>query len=55
MLVCDTKCIHSGKPIEKGVRYAVTLYTLPTEDGAADLFRKSQIDPALAQRPTGRN
>ncbi len=55
MLVCDTKCIHSGKPIQKGVRYAVTLYTLPTEDGAADVFRKSQIDPALAQRPTRRN
>lgn len=54
MLVCDTKCIHSGKPIEKGVRYAVTLYTLPTEDGAADIFRKSQIDPALAERPAGR-
>lgn len=55
MLVCDTKCIHSGKPIEKGVRYAVTLYTLPTENAAADIFRKSQIDPALAERPTGRH
>jgi ectoine hydroxylase-related dioxygenase (phytanoyl-CoA dioxygenase family) len=50
MLVCDTKCIHSGKPIESGVRYAVTLYTMSSHGGAADIFRKSQIDPALAQR-----
>lgn len=55
MLVCDTKCIHSGKPIEKGVGYVVMLYKLPIEDGTAEIFRKSQIDPALAQRPSGRN
>lgn len=55
LLVCDTKCIHSGKPIEKGVRYAVTLYTMPTEDGAADIFRSINLDPALAQRPARRN
>lgn len=50
MLVCDTKCIHSGKPIERGLRYAVTLYTTHSVGGAAATFRKSQIDPALAQR-----
>ena len=50
LLVCDTKCIHGGKPITKGVRYAVTLYTLPKVEGAADVFRKSSIDPRLAVR-----
>ncbi len=48
LLVCDTKCIHGGKPITKGVRYAVTLYTLPKAEGAAEVFRKSSIDPRLA-------
>lgn len=32
LLVCDTKCIHGGKPIVKGVRYAVTLYTSPKKN-----------------------
>lgn len=50
LLICDTKCIHGGKPIETGARYAVTLYTLPTENGAADIFRKSKIEPELAKR-----
>jgi len=48
LLVCDTKCIHGGKPIESGARYAVTLYTLPTEDGAKRIFGNSGIDPDLA-------
>ena len=26
-LVCDTRCVHGGLPIEEGVRYAITLYT----------------------------
>lgn len=29
LLVCDTKCVHRGKPIERGTRYAITLYTSP--------------------------
>lgn len=29
LLVCDTKCIHRGKPIQRGVRYAVTIYASP--------------------------
>lgn len=49
LLICDTKCIHGGKPIEKSARYAVTLYTLPTEDGAQTVFRDSGVDPALAK------
>lgn len=32
LLVCDTKCIHRGKPIRRGVRYAVTIYTSPNAD-----------------------
>ena len=27
LLACDTKCIHGGKPIIEGTRYAITLYT----------------------------
>ena len=26
-LVCDTRCVHGGMPVLKGIRYAVTLYT----------------------------
>jgi|TARA_A100001518_G_C1221714_1_gene66394 hypothetical protein len=43
LLVCDTKCIHGGKPILDGVRYAVTLYTLPKKEGKETLFRKSGL------------
>ncbi len=50
LLVCDTKCIHGGKPIKSGKRYAVTLYTLPKVDGVATLFKGSGIDPQLAVR-----
>lgn len=48
LLVCDTKCIHGGKPIQKDIRYAVTLYTLPKTEGASNVFRKSGLDPRLA-------
>mgnify|MGYP001162033232 CR=1 FL=1 len=41
-LVCDTKCIHSGKPIELGARYAVTLYTFEKSDGARRFIEKSK-------------
>lgn len=51
LLICDTKCIHGGKPIQYGARYAVTLYTSPKEDGAAEIFSKSGIKPELAKRP----
>lgn len=27
LLVCDTKCVHRGRPIIEGTRYALTLYT----------------------------
>ena len=26
LLICDTRCLHRGKPIEQGCRYALTLY-----------------------------
>lgn len=48
LLVCDTKCIHGGKPLESGARYAVTLYTLPSAESAFDLLVRSTIDPTLA-------
>ncbi|MEO9599260.1 phytanoyl-CoA dioxygenase family protein [Parasphingorhabdus sp.] len=32
LLVCDTKCVHRGKPIEEGARYAVTIYTSPNAE-----------------------
>lgn len=52
LLVCDTKCIHGGKPIQRKARYAVTLYTLPKAEGAFSIFRKSGIDPDLAANPS---
>lgn len=27
LLVCDTLCVHRGRPVENGDRYAITLYT----------------------------
>lgn len=30
LLICDTHCIHRGRPIENGTRYAITLYTSPS-------------------------
>ncbi len=50
LLICDTKCIHGGKPIQTGARYAVTLYTLPTVEGARSIFKGSGLDPDLAVR-----
>ncbi|MBX7460382.1 phytanoyl-CoA dioxygenase family protein [Qipengyuania huizhouensis] len=44
LLVCDTKCIHRGKPIETGSRYAVTLYTSPHKDGWERQLRGLGLD-----------
>lgn len=44
LLVCDTKCIHGGKPIIGGARYAVTLYTFAKVDGIKEIFTKSGLD-----------
>lgn len=49
MLICDTKCIHGGKPIQDGVRYAVTLYTFVRHDGDKTVFRQLGLDPALVK------
>jgi len=46
LLVCDTKCIHGGKPIASGVRYAVTLYTLPDSEGPYRQFTGVGLDAA---------
>jgi len=50
LLVCDTKCIHGGKPIEKGKRYAVTLYTFIRSGGKEAIYRKSGLDPRFSER-----
>lgn len=42
-LVCDTKCVHLGKPLKKGSRYAVTLYTFSSKNGVNELFRKAKL------------
>lgn len=39
MVVCDTKCIHRGKPIAEGNRHAVTLYTSVNKDDKARRIR----------------
>ncbi len=31
-IIVDTKCIHRGRPMKKGTRYAITLYTSHTKD-----------------------
>ena len=43
LIICDTKCIHSGKPIQSGVRYAVTLYTLPKVGGLEKMLKSLGI------------
>ncbi|MGI1671159.1 MAG: phytanoyl-CoA dioxygenase family protein [Neptuniibacter sp.] len=43
LLICDTRCIHGGKPIERGVRYAISLYTFSSVDGIKKLFIKSGL------------
>ena len=50
LLVCDTKCIHRGRPIKSGARYAITLYTSPKAGAIAKTFEKSGIDPRLATK-----
>ena len=40
LLVCDTKCIHRGKPIEMGARYALTLYTSSDPEDKKKRVRK---------------
>jgi hypothetical protein len=47
LLICDTKCIHGGKPIKSGARYAVTLYTFPKADGAARMYRALGMDESF--------
>lgn len=49
LLVCDTRCIHGGKPIRKGVRYAITLYTFYDLEGPVRLFESSGLDPAICR------
>lgn len=49
LLVCDTRCVHGGKPVEAGARYAITLYTMAEADGAEKTFRKSGLDPAFVR------
>ncbi|MCD1648045.1 phytanoyl-CoA dioxygenase family protein [Marinobacter adhaerens] len=41
LLICDTRCIHGGKPISSGVRYAVTLYTFPDPLGTRKILTRS--------------
>lgn len=49
LLVCDTRCIHGGKPIVAGARYAVTLYTFYDLDGAVRIFESSGLDPEICR------
>lgn len=49
LLVCDTRCIHGGKPIVSGARYAITLYTFYDLDGAARIFERSGLNPAICR------
>lgn len=39
-LVCDTKCVHKGAPIEEGVRYSITLYTFHSLNGKNALISR---------------
>ena len=48
LLVCDTKCVHGGKPMTSGVRYAVTLYTFTRPNAAEAMMTKLGLDPARA-------
>ena len=54
LLVCDTRCIHRGKPIVAGARYAITLYTFYDLEGAARLFESSGLDPAICREALAR-
>lgn len=48
LLLCDTKCIHGGKPIQRGVRYAITLYTFNDPSGVNRIMEKSGLNQASA-------
>ena len=43
MLICDTKCLHRGKPLVSGRRYALTLYTSPNPNAFAKHLRLSGL------------
>lgn len=47
LLVSDTRCIHGGKPIRAGARYAVTLYTFPGKSGARTMYERAGLDSDL--------
>ncbi|RXE48150.1 phytanoyl-CoA dioxygenase family protein [Chromohalobacter israelensis] len=47
LIICDTKCIHGGKPIEAGSRYAITLYTFSKKDGVKRTFEKLGLSSDL--------
>ena len=51
LLVCDTKCIHGGKPIKSGARYVVTLYTLPRPGAAEEMLKSLGVDPKVPNLP----
>lgn len=50
LLVCDTKCIHGGKPIEDGVRYAVTLYTFVGGQSIRGMLAKIGLGNGVASQ-----
>lgn len=49
LLVADTKCIHAGKPIEAGARYALTLYTYKSIEKSKQSFREQNVSPSYVQ------
>jgi hypothetical protein len=38
LLICDTSCVHRGKPISEGVRYAISLYTFNTKSAKSKML-----------------
>mgnify|MGYP000255216373 CR=1 FL=1 len=40
LLICDTSCVHRGKPIDQGVRYAITLYTFNTKSAKNKMLKE---------------
>ena len=42
LLICDTKCLHRGKPIRSGERYAITLYVCYHGEGADKHIKQAQ-------------
>lgn len=45
LLICDTKCIHRGKPLQNGIRYAITLYTFYDSEGIDKILKQSGLMP----------